>query len=104
VNDEHSPADTAATLAARPDWRGLGYCPAGTFDFTVGADKIIRGFATIYGHRVNVLLNPYMHESNIEFFVDGHVVNLTFDNGKVTGRLWEGHDKLKRATVSGIRV
>ena len=106
VNDEHDKAYTESVLASRPDWRGLGYCPAGSFEFEVQADGAITGSANIYGHICPVQGRPVLAvgANEIEFTVLAHMVKLKFENGKVSGLLWEGHDLLKRANIVGQRV
>jgi hypothetical protein len=104
TNDEHDPAYTAQVLAGRPDWRGLGYCPGGSFNFEVHADGGITGAADIYGHACPVDGRPVLTGAEITFTVLAHMVTLKFDGDTVTGLLWEGHDTLKRANVVGGRV
>ena len=105
-NDEHAPAYPAQVLAGRPDWRGLGYCPGGSFRFEVHADGSITGAANIYGHACPVQGRPVLSAgaSEIEFTVLAHMVKLKFDGDTVTGLLWEGHDLLKRANIVGNRA
>lgn len=106
ANDEHDPAYTAQVLAGRPDWRGLGYCPGGSFSFEVHADGGITGAADIYGHACPVDGRPVLAAgaSEIEFTVLAHMVRLKFDGEAVSGLLWEGHDLLKRANIVGGRA
>ena len=106
ANDEHDQAYTAQVLAGNPEWRGLGYCPGGSFNFEVHHDGGITGAADIYGHSCPVDGRPVLGAgaSEIEFTVLAHMVKLKFDNGVVTGLLWEGHDVLKRANIVGSRV
>lgn len=106
ANDEHDAKVTAQVLAERPDWRGLGYCPGGEFEFVVNPDGLITGAATIYGVPCDVQGRPAIaldgHE--IEFTVMAHMVRLKFDGDAVSGLLWEGHDELKRANIVGQRA
>lgn len=106
ANDEHEPKYTAQVLNERPDWRGLGYCPAGSFEFEVQPDGGISGSANIYGHICPVDGRPVLAvgANEIEFTVLAHMVKLKFENGKVSGLLWESHDVLKRANIIGSRV
>lgn len=106
TNDEHDKAYTDSILASHPDWRGLGYCPAGSFEFEVQPDGAITGSANIYGHVCPVQGRPVLPAAanEIEFTVLAHMVKLKFENGKVSGLLWEGHDLLKRANIIGNRV
>lgn len=106
ANDEHDLAYTAQVLAGNPEWRGLGYCPGGSFAFEVHPDGGISGAADIYGHSCPVDGRPMLvaGTSEIEFTVLAHMVKLKFDNGAVTGLIWEGHDLLKRANIVGSRV
>lgn len=106
ANDEHDPKYTAQVLTERPDWRGLGYCPGGSFGFEVHADGGITGAADIYGHVCPVDGRPVLATgaSEIEFTVLAHMVKLKFDGDTVTGLLWEGHDLLKRANIVGSRA
>lgn len=106
VNDEHDPAYTARVLSERPDWRGLGYCPGGSFSFEVHADGGVTGAADIYGHACPVDGRPVLASgaNEIEFTVLAHMVRLKFDGDTVSGLLWEGHDLLKRANIVGNRA
>ena len=106
ANDEHDPKITAQVLAQRPDWKGLGYCPGGEFEFVVNPDGVITGAATIYGVRCDVQGRPAiaLDGREIEFIVMAHMVRLKFDGETVGGKLWEGHDELKRATIAGRRA
>lgn len=106
ANDEHDPAYTSQVLASNPEWRGLGYCPGGSFNFDVRADGVISGAADIYGHSCPVDGRPVLAAgaNEVEFTVLAHMVKLKFDNGAVTGLLWEGHDTLKRANIVGSRA
>ena len=106
ANDEHDPKITAQVLAQRPDWKGLGYCPGGEFEFVVDPDGEITGAATIYGVRCDVQGRPAIALAGreIEFAVMAPMVRLKFDGDTVGGKLWEGHDELKRATIAGRRA
>lgn len=107
ANDEHSKDDTDRTLAERPDWRGLGYCPGGVFEFIVHPDGLITGAANIYGTNCPVQGRPAIAldgRKEIEFIVMAHMVRLKFDGDSVGGLLWEGHDTLKRANIVGRRA
>lgn len=102
--DEHEPTYTADILKERPDWAGLGYCPSGQFEFTVAHDGTVSGHAWGWGADCPVEGTPVLVGNSIEFTVWCHWVRLEFNNGAVTGLLWEGHDLLKRAHISGVRV
>jgi len=106
ANDEHNAKVTAQVLAERPDWRGLGYCPGGEFEFVVNPDGLITGAATIYGVPCDVQGRPAiaLDGREIEFTVMAHMVRLKFVGEAVSGLLWEGHDELKRANIVGGRA
>lgn len=106
ANDEHDPAYTAKVLAEIPHWKNSGYCPGGTFDFEVHPDGGITGKAVIYLHNEPVQGRPVLPvgANEIEFALASHMVKLKFENGKVSGLLWEAHDLLKRANIVGQKV
>ena len=107
ANDEHTPAYTAQVLAQEPSWRGLQYCPGGTFSFEVHPDGGITGGAVIFiTHPEPVQGRPVLANgaTEIEFNLASHKVRLKFDGDTVSGLLWEGHDLLKRANIVGKRA
>lgn len=105
-NDEHTPAYTAKILAERPDWHLAGYCQAGTWDFTVHADNTITGAALLFNeYREPITGTPSVDgNGNVTMALASHWISLSFKDGKVTGKLWEGHDELKRSIVTGNKV
>lgn len=107
ANDEHTPEYTAEILTQVPQWRGLQYCPAGPFDFEVHPDGGITGKVLIFNEHVEpVQGRPVLPvgANEIEFALASHMVKLKFENGKVSGLLWEGHDLLKRANIIGQKI
>jgi hypothetical protein len=104
-NDEHPPAMTAQVLAERTDWKGAGYCQGGTWDFTVHADNKITGAASVFGHHEPIMGTPSVDTNgSVTMALQSHWISLSFKDGKVTGKLWEGHDELKRSIVTGSKV
>jgi hypothetical protein len=103
-NDEHPPELTARVLSERPDWRGLGYCPGGTFEFVVAENGAITGAASVFGHHEPIVGAHTVTGGQVTMPLRSHWISLSFADGSVTGKLWEGHDELKRSMVSGLRA
>lgn len=115
-NDEHDPKVTASVLAARPlenrngqmvpDWLHRGYCPGGDFDFTIHENRQITGGGNVFGDKEPIAGGPHFVDSNgnVTMPLECHWISLSFADGAITGKLWEGHDELKRSIVSGRRV
>ena len=95
----------AVVLAEHPDWRGLGYRLGGSFDFIVAADGKLSGTFTLWGNVIAITSGQIPAGQNVvSFSVAGATGNMTFNNGRVSGRICEPHDcAYKYGNIEGAR-
>jgi hypothetical protein len=96
----------AEVLAANPEWRGLGYRLGGSFSLVVADDGKLSGTVTLWGNVIAITGGQIPAGQNtVTFTLAGAVGELTFDDGKVTGRVCEPHDcEHKYGIILGARV